>query len=128
MGVLTVDYVFIEADSSLVEPQATRVKPRITFFRVREGIQFIAPNVAAGQIIQKGKKACDRKPGEGVVVLSQAFFLSKCPDHYIMSLLEMQCEARLPPPFRKAFRSLLMHSLLRQNSWLLLLGLVFSPE
>lgn len=61
VGVLAVGSVSIEVDSSLVEPQATRVKARITFFRKREGIQFIAPNVTTGQMIQKGK-TCDRKP------------------------------------------------------------------
>jgi len=48
--------VSIEVDSSLAESQDTWVKPRIAFFRTREGIQFIAPNIATGQIIWKGKK------------------------------------------------------------------------
>lgn len=62
VGVLAVGSMFIEVDSSLVEPQATQVKARITFFRMRKGIQFIVPNVTTSQIVQKGK-ICNRKPG-----------------------------------------------------------------
>lgn len=57
VGVLAIGSMSIEVDSSLVEPQA---QARKTFFRMREGIQFIAPNVTTGQMIQKGKT--DRKP------------------------------------------------------------------
>lgn len=87
VGVLAVGSMSIEVDSPLVEPQTTRVKARIIFFRMREGIQFIAPNVTTGQMIQKGKNVIESLGFRGFFV----FLLSKCPDHYMMSLVGIQC-------------------------------------
>lgn len=46
----------VEVDSPLVEPPNTWMKPRVILDRVREGVGVIAPGIASGQVIQKGKK------------------------------------------------------------------------
>lgn len=72
------------------------------------------------------KQACDRK---FIFCFWAKWFY--CPSVLTIVLCHFwkhNARQDSPLPFRKAFWSLLMHSLLGQNSWVSLLGLVFSPE